>query len=40
MFQKIIVEILKDHSQLLTIWAKSMENTSKEVKIFSKVAEF
>ena len=40
MFQKIIVEILKDHNQLLTIWAKSMENTSKEVKIFSKVAEF
>ena len=40
MFQKIILGILKDHSQLLTISAKSMENTSKEVKLFSKVAQF
>ena len=40
MFQKIILDILKDHSQLLTISAKSMENTSKEVKLFSKVAQF
>ena len=40
MFQKIILDILKDYSQLLTISAKSMENTSKEVKLFSKVAQF
>ena len=40
MFQKIILDILKAHSQLLTISAKSMENTSKEVKLFSKVAQF
>ena len=30
-FWKIVVGILKYNSQLLTIWAKSMKNTSKEV---------
>ena len=38
-FWKIVVGILKENSQLFAIWAKSMENTSKEVD-FSKVAGF
>ena len=32
-FWKIVVGILKDSSQLLTIWTKSMENMSKEINI-------